>query len=275
MSQGRTGRSFGLAILLLLLLPVCAYAQSPKSPQINDPKEQQKTVIAESPPVQLTPAAKAAPHQKDESRGEQEDRKEKYFNDIWLVRLTAAILFTGFLQFLVFLFQAGAFLKQAGFMRDAANEIKKGSMATQDAVRLAREEFVSAHQPELRVRHVKMAQKGNAITVSFSVVNSGTTKAITQSSSVTAGYFEDGNLPVPNELAANNVVTRKIFHPGNADSYSVECAAPEGTGAKNLNLIGWIAYKDGLGNMRKTYFCRRKSPQGFTPATDLDYEAID
>jgi hypothetical protein len=55
----------------------------------------------------------------------------------------------------------------------------------------------------------------------------------------------------------------------------VECALPDGTGAKNLNLIGWISYKDGLGNMRKTYFCRRKSPQGFIPTADLDYEAID
>jgi hypothetical protein len=175
---------------------------------------------------------------------------------------------------------------------------------TKQAVELTRQDFLSAHRPQLRVKAFRLtrgvqardnqrvgrveyggsvlSQLQGPLVVEFTVVNVGKSTAHLLRSSVGIQFptrvqlpENPGRLPDLPYRGADVTGSRK-FGPGASDSYNITGeAAP--LGQNNLMVYGDLVYTDAAGDTRSTAFCRTwdATRNRFVAVDDPDYEYED
>jgi hypothetical protein len=169
---------------------------------------------------------------------------------------------------------------------------------------LGRLQFLAAHRPRLRVRHVSvddaalignralMSNHGKEIKGSLVVVNTGGTKATIVDSRYRI-YFSNDGLPVSAPYDTN--FRTSLLSPGQVLDIGESCAAPildeiivdsgkkDGVNLREFERGGWqlyvmgqIRYQDEGGADRVMGFCRLRHSDGrFRAVNDSDYEYDD
>lgn len=150
---------------------------------------------------------------------------------------------------------------------------RQGQIAT-ESIRLAREEFISTHRPRIRVKHIWLTKESNLwgdkdIAPELIFVNHGDSEGfitelrcnlllVSKSNFIERGILNN-ELPIPFEPPMR-------IAPGVTNVFSVEVVKAHleehdhwaiRKGTQVLYCIGDIEYRDGMGNPRKTAFCRR------------------
>ena len=139
----------------------------------------------------------------------------------------------------------------------------------QSQIALARDEFLAAHRPQVRIKHVKLESdiwQGEPIIVSLTCLNNGETVALLQELGLkylvvrndrdlplepdipAIVNFGNARLPVGRNLPLRNLNANKILT-GTENS-------PIQEGRAKLYCIGWISCLDEANRMRITGFCR-------------------
>ncbi len=180
--------------------------------------------------------------------------------------------------------------------------------ATNEIIRLARQEFLSTHRPKLRVRNVvindpqsadgrkhSLLQPGHVVTGQFYLVNVGESRADILDGHCMVFWNLHG-LPMsrPYEGAFDNLqAASRTLLSGESTPVLFRSDRPMGAegpqigtntiNAQSLFVMGWITYCDRNNDVRRTSFCRKflkfgppgttGSPAGrFYIVEDPDYE---
>lgn len=139
---------------------------------------------------------------------------------------------------------------------------------TDDTIKLARDEFLASHRPELKIHSVRFLEFKNSpppdqqpARAKFSIVNAGTAAGAVTGSAVYLDCIYPIDRPRLPELVRNDFIPPRRFDVGATDTF--EIATDDMGGAnllgnkdKVLYLSGWIVYEDGRGHARTTYFRR-------------------
>jgi hypothetical protein len=141
---------------------------------------------------------------------------------------------------------------------------------TQQSIDLAREEFNSTHRPQIRVKHVWLANniwEGQPVVVTLVCVNSGTSPAILHEIGITSVVVNIAK-EIPSEIVIEAI-------PGVPQGERIECGfnykftnigdgfvitADQNLGIQQekakLYCVGFVSYFDAAKRMRITGFCR-------------------
>jgi hypothetical protein len=157
---------------------------------------------------------------------------------------------------------------------------------TRQAINLSREEFNATHRPRLIihfirrfVEHPDHPASAQSIAIRFRIMNIGTGDAVVVGSRLRVDHYMPYEWPFPDDLVGANFFAGQRFKVGVAreeiirsDIHSDQHQAVGVSGS--LYFIGWIVYKDTMGNPITTYFCREyQSMSGrFIPAKNCDWE---
>lgn len=220
----------------------------------------------------------------------------------WIVAIFTAIL-AG-----VSFFQWRAISKQAKIMTDglietrsAAEAAKETARAATEATKLTRETFVLSQRPRVIVRNVSVADpmlfyNPNDISIrgSFFIANAGATKAHVVAIYCTvirgqlpmipphSGSGASSEIPVDISLPPGKGTTRPFEDtlpgvpqfPAGSNNLDYDERAATRSSDNPIHVLGRITYKDDLGTIRSTAFCRKWNPvlQRFFSIPDPDYE---
>ncbi len=225
------------------------------------------------------------PKSQEESEKDTEERKDRKILNV----LTFSLAGIGVMQLIVFGLQARR-------LRETVEATEKAAEATKKQTEVAINEFISTHRPKIIVRSVTIEppthptlpiEGGKPLKVQGVVVNIGDTPTEIIESNIT--ILVGGpkfNARTPFGPASNNINGIKLF-PGGAWSFLVTAEqidfknAPEiislKQGEKTIYFFGFISYRDDIGNMRRTAFCRKYNPETerFDQTNDPDYEYTD
>lgn len=220
----------------------------------------------------------------------------------WIIAIfTVALAVTSF-------FQWRAISKQAKIMSEGLIETKKSSdaawesaEAAKDATKLTRETFVLSQRPRIVVRNVAVDDlkpfydPGDvSIKGSFFIANAGATKAHVVAIHCAvlrgrlpmipphagSGAFAERSVDIqlpPGKgttyLFESGLAGARPFEPGSSTS-SYEQRAAIRSPSNEIHVVGRVTYKDDLGTVRSTAFCRWWNPslERFFPIEDPDYE---
>jgi hypothetical protein len=199
----------------------------------------------------------------------------------WLLVLFNLFLvaFTGLLWWSTDkLWRAGE--KQIRQMREIS---LKQDLRTQEGIRLAREEFLSSHRPQLEIRRVSVPEQAmindRPMAVEFAVVNKGRTTGYLLGGIAKLDILPD-NLPAPSYGDQDQVFHPRKFEPGATDQYSAVARFSRNVEARagySIHLVGYMVYRDEGSTTRTTYFCRRyvRELRRFSAVGDPDWESVD
>lgn len=182
----------------------------------------------------------------------------------------------------------------------AATEAAKASAdAAKGQAELSQKTLVLTQRPKLIVRNIVVKtpgdplrqtapfQPGYSVEGEFEVVNIGGTPATITASGCSV-FWDDAPLPMHRPYARNsptNPVSGNL-QPGTSVSGRFMSDTPMDQQATAIlqasmhwaiYVMGWIEYKDDLGFIRRTAFCRRydANRRRFFPVDDPDYEHAD
>ena len=236
------------------------------------------------------------PKSSEQTREDSRDRHEKTvinFLTIGTAVVTAVIL----------LFQLFVFRKQARRLKETIDEMKVATKASQEAANAAKEqttvaikEFIFTHRPRLVVRNVSVKpytdpaipfEEGKPIQIEWVVVNTGNTPAeITESNATILVDGPSFHARTPYSPERDHMNGVKLV-PGGAFTFTMQSEQVDlknnpalisiNRGEKVEYFFGFIMYRDDIGNVRRTAFCRRYAPdtERFILAGDPDYEYTD
>jgi hypothetical protein len=182
------------------------------------------------------------------------------------------------------------------------NQLTEFRRSLEQSERIAEEEFVATHAPNIRVKHVWLAGTvwdGEQIVIRIVVVNVGKTLAqVTGGQLVTLVRETDHELPIwpemPPALSFHTDPSPHVLDSGISLEFpplstGMTLARDENValweGKKRLYCIGHIDYTDRHGRLRKTAYCRvlakprtpksHLDPGRFIVHPDPDYEYED
>jgi hypothetical protein len=173
--------------------------------------------------------------------------------------------------------------------------------ATKRSVDIARDEFTSSHPPKIVVRRVSLDRGSIAISapiarpwkIQYIVANVGrgnatifegnaTVKEMDNPLPAIPPFDDDGNFPIELHLAAGESMplTVQIDFTGPIITQirlGETANAAQGDEAGNVHFFGYIQYRDNIGVVRRTAFCRRYDirTRRFNFVDDPDYEYGD
>jgi hypothetical protein len=207
--------------------------------------------------------------------------------DWWMIGLTAGLVLVGGGQVLVL-------VRQTGILNGSLVETKK-------ATHLTRESLILTQRPKLIVRHVVVRNTDGERLLDVSpvaataiileahggrldVVNVGGSRAhLTKYHSEMSRGEQlpmvppyDGKAGTDLDLTLAPGMRSYIAFPTERYRHGVSMVREE-QGMRYFWLLGWIEYKDDIGNVRQTGFCRKWSNdhQRFMPTDDVYYEYAD
>jgi hypothetical protein len=225
------------------------------------------------------------PKSQEESEKDTEERKDRKILNV----LTFSLAGIGVMQLIVFGLQARR-------LRETVVATEKAAEAAKKQTEVAINEFVSTHRPKVIVRSVTIEppthpalpiEEGVPIKIRGTVVNIGDTPTEIIESNITilvAGptFY----VRTPFGPADNSINGRKLV-PGGAWTFWVTADQVDfdntpkivalQRGEKVIYFFGFISYRDDIGNMRRTAFCRKYNPETerFDQTNDPDYEYAD
>jgi hypothetical protein len=155
-------------------------------------------------------------------------------------------------------------------------------------IRLARQEFISTHRPELVVRRISLHDRDRSarVRVQWIVANIGASPGKIVESNATLRFYE-GPLPaIPNYDNDTASMGNMEIHSGvsapinktfafNAENwFSYFANEKDGGGPNGLYFFGYVLYEDGLKRLRHMAFCGRYDPktERFVSVGDPNYE---
>ena len=274
-----------LAIVLALLAAFASdsWGQSPPKNPDSEPKSAQQATPSDQRGTEQFPViVKVVPTPKtaEESAADRKETENKNASDWWLVKLTAALAFIGFLQLFVFGWQ-GIQLRRT--------------------VSLGREEFISTHRPIIRVRRVfykssilgvEHLSHGDSVKIDLMIFNVGSTAAHIIGSRYCIYFFKNDDPDKrTGDFRGETISHQKIsLAGGESRSMTVQgtavMEAPEMPDMRimrqfshdgwGMEIVGEIVYRDDVGTTRRTGFLRACLPSGeFTRVENPDYEYED
>jgi hypothetical protein len=182
---------------------------------------------------------------------------------------TCATLFEGIVRLFRFLWErtnhenvsALATVLIAIFTLTLWRSTKRLWQASDNQLNLARTEFLSTHRPQIRIKHVWLIGD-KPITVRVVCVNYGTTDAVIIDYGIEYLAVAEGRRPPPDkkiepirvDLSLPSGVSLEL-----PDFFATFTANQEfGIGQRKANLycMGYVHYRDGVGRLRTTAFCR-------------------
>jgi len=283
-----------LVALAILAVASDSWGQSQrKSPARDEPKTTQQPAAPsagnrgteQSPAiVKIIPTPRTA----EEAETDRKEREGKNLSDWWLVKLTGALAIIGTLQLFVFGWQG--------------IQLKRSVSAAQAATGAAQAEFIATHRPRLSIRNVvvnapksadgrefPLFSANHSVSGQFYIVNEGGSRAEIFEGHTAVFWTQQGQLPMnrpyeglePNLEAAfrfllSGQTTPVFFRSAEVLPASIRVGGNE-IGSYNLYVMGWVAYSDQNGDIRRTAFCRQFRRVGgsegrFYPVDDSDYE---
>jgi len=172
---------------------------------------------------------------------------------------------------------------------------------TRELIAVARDEFISSHPPEIIVRRVSLDQ-GTLFAVApitrpwkiqYILANTGRSSATIFEGNATVKQFT-GSLPaIPPFEDTFNLVLEVTLGAGESVPLTSELDPQDpivarvrlgqttdlthGDGAEEIYFFGYMLYRDNIGVVRRTAFCRRLDiqTQRFIVVSDPDYEYRD
>ncbi len=156
-------------------------------------------------------------------------------------------------------------------------------------LRLARDEFVSSHRPEINIRFAIPKGQGLGLppkSVEIGIVNRGTSAGTMTGCAAQLSFHPSDRVPHPAKVKRNDFIRPRPFAVGSTDSGTIERGNFTQPSQQNLYLSGWIVYEDNAKQPRTTYFCRQYIPEvifnedepaagSFTKVHDPDFNVID
>lgn len=213
----------------------------------------------------------------DEKKAVAKHRDNESANNRHVVWLTTGLLGVAFFQAILFVWQL-RFMRLA--LRDAKISADAATIAANAAsagAKLAREQFISAHRPVIRVKHVWASALTSEVPfgVEVVVVNTGATNARVVAYAIEC-RIEGGINQLPprpefrsraemDEPLASGValaITRVT-----PDIFGAEAVRETQQGNRLLYCYGYIEYIDDLDRRRKTAFCRCLNYTDWEPGT--------
>ncbi len=284
-----------IALALLAAFASDSWGQSQrKAPPREETKTTQQPAASDQRGTEQSPAiVKIIPTPKtaEETESDRKEREDKNKSDWWLVKLTGALALIGFLQLIVFGWQGV--------------QLKRTVSVTQAAIELSNKEFIAAHRPQIRVKHVWFTDQtawrlNGPLEVNLDLVNIGNASArVTwinyQSILIPAGKSLPQRPPYDEVWQSDIRISRFQTNADLASGITLARTVCDGIlddqqvhdilwGQQQLYLIGSIEYWD-LAGLRQTAFCRRLTFESYPPATgdlgrfkiveDPDYEYED
>jgi hypothetical protein len=192
----------------------------------------------------------------------------------------------------------------AKFAEQQASDMQESIRLAREAAENARQELVLTQRPKLRVRNIviedQRVHKGRSplfeekkwVRGKLAVVNVGGTRAVIVGS-LCIVYWSPEGLPLQSPCAGregNAAFTPQFLAVGQAISGMFESEkvmdgrghtiGTEIVGGLHLYVMGWVDYRDDIGVLRRTTFCREYQGRGFAhgrfgPVDDTDYEYED
>ena len=213
----------------------------------------------------------------DEKAAAVKHREQDASNSRNTVFITSGLLAIAVVQAILFVYQMVLLVQGTKLAKLAANAATDAARAAKESSDLARQEFISTHRPELRVRHVWPSGElwdGGKISVTAQVVNVGVTPAKLIDFSVrTTIELPDRPLRSPPSYGGSVPIDRIMDSGDHADLPSIESHSindAENTairyGKQRLYCFGYVRYSDGEGRVRTTAFCRVLQPPSGTGA---------
>ena len=283
-------------VVLFLLCGVGVFAESRQTPSENQNTAQNKESakyhqqpdeISEQRPlfIKIIPPPKSD----KEAKTEESERAHKTNVELWTVGTSIATAIILVLQLFVF-------GRQARRLRETVEATEKAAEAGKKQTEVSIKEFVSTHRPKVIVRSVTIEppshpalpiEEGKPLKIQGAVVNIGDTPTEIIESNITilvAGPTFYARTPFG--PAENNINGVKLV-PGGAYTFWATAEqidfknTPEiislRRGEKVIYFFGFISYRDDIGNMRRTAFCRKYNPETerFDQTSDPDYEYAD
>jgi hypothetical protein len=291
-----------VVIPLLLMSIVHAESQQPHSlgqpPQENinaTHNKQQSDYGTKDIPffVKIIPA----PKNDVETQKEEQERNRKVFVEY-------ATIAIAFITAVILLLQLFVFGTQAKRLKETIDEMKVATKATQEAANAATaqtavavKEFISTHRPRLIVRNITIMPnnypRAPLEKIEWAVINSGDTAAeIIESNGTILEGVDSFDGRTSYSPARDTMKGIEKIAPGSEQTFQISFDPPVDLGTDKLMrlirgetysyFVGFIRYKDDIGNIRRTAFCRRYNvlSRRFNSAdnaaqTDFDYEYTD
>jgi hypothetical protein len=221
----------------------------------------------------------------EESEKDAEERQDRKILNI----LTFSLAGIGAMQLFVFGLQARR-------LRETVKATEKAAEAAKKQTEVAINEFISTHRPKIIIRSVTIEppthpalpiEEGKPLKIQAVAVNIGDTPTEIIESNITilvGGPKFDALTPFG--PVSNNINKIKLV-PGGAWTFWVTAEQVDfkntpqiislKRGEKVIYFFGFISYRDDIGNMRRTAFCRKYNPETerFDQTNDPDYEYVD
>ena len=179
-------------------------------------------------------------------------------------------------------------------------KLERQTKATEDQVRIAQQTLVHTQRPKIAVRTLYFSEmrsvglpdsangirKGSFANGQLYIVNTGGTKASIEEIFCTPYIGEGANLPAkrPYEGNSGGKVAFSLVG-GQSTPWTFALSEPlteDRADILNLRMtsfyiLGWIDYRDDLGILRTTRFCRRYDTvkERFVAVDDIEYESAD
>jgi len=144
---------------------------------------------------------------------------------------------------------------------------------TREAIRVAREEFISSHRPRIVLRDVDMASAAEGHEIYYMLANSGDTRGTIIESWVIAESVPPDKLARNLRSFGHDDLGRLVFAAGEMKDLTYRCPTDvawllatysaagkqhiDTTKLWNLYFAGAILYSDDAGNLRRSVFRRR------------------
>jgi hypothetical protein len=248
-----------IALALFAAFATDSWGQSKQpSPSSNPPSKQIMQQAApdqrgteQSPAiVRILPTPKTA----EEVDADRKDREDKNRSDSWLVKLTGALAFIGFLQLIVFGWQG--------------IQLKRSVSAAKDATELGNKEFIATHRPKVIVRYIQGPfhdEQGKGF-IWVTVVNTGINAATIEAfgADLARRMDETEEWVAPGLDASAKEIEPIVLTCGQRHAFTVVAKTTVGDeeilrdalGDSQLCAVGEIRYRDGNGVVRDTGFFR-------------------
>jgi hypothetical protein len=167
---------------------------------------------------------------------------------------------------------------------------------TRELLKISRDEFTSSHPPRIVVRRVSLDRGSIAIDpissqwkIQYIIANTGrgaatifeanaTVKKISGVLPAIPPFDDAGDIPMPFRLAPGESIPWIVDLDLNGPIIqSIRMGEAQGDGISDVYFFGYLQYRDNIGIVRRTAFCRRYiiSMQRFTVVPDPDYEYGD
>ena len=190
---------------------------------------------------------------------------------------------TDFFNFLLVVFTGALVICNIKLWKAA----KKSADAAKESIELVKQGFFATHRPKLRVHSIwlrKLDSTPDFINdskpimhqVVCSISNTGKTTATIRRMSI---KFERLNKPLPVPSYSNPNVIEQTIASGDTvtkscdvGAFVVDCSIDREV--NDLYFFGYIDYRDDIGTIRRTAFCRlyNRETKRFTKVDDEDYE---